>query len=48
VGAAGTTAAKLVAGIGNNTATWTPTVSFALISSQVAGTYSGTITHSVV
>jgi hypothetical protein len=35
------------AGVGNNTVSWNPTVSFTLLPSQVAGTYSGTITHSV-
>ena len=35
------------AGVGNNTVTFNPTVSFTLLPSQVAGTYSGTITHSV-
>jgi hypothetical protein len=35
------------AGVGNNTVTWNPTLTFALQASQVAGTYSGTITHSV-
>jgi len=34
-------------GVGNNTVTWDPTVTFTLLPSQVAGTYSGTITHSV-
>ena len=34
-------------GTGNNTVTWNPTISFTLLPSQVAGTYSGTITHSV-
>ena len=35
------------AGVGNNTVTWNPTVTFTLLPSQVAGTYTGTITHSV-
>ena len=35
------------AGIGNNTVTFTPSVTFTLLASQVAGAYSGTITHSV-
>jgi hypothetical protein len=35
------------AGVGNNTVTWTPTLSFSLLASQVAGTYTGTVTHSV-
>jgi hypothetical protein len=34
-------------GIGNNTVQWTPTLTFALQDTQVEGTYSGTITHSV-
>jgi hypothetical protein len=32
---------------GNDSATWNPTITFTLLSSQVAGLYSGTITHSV-
>lgn len=32
---------------GNNTAAWNPTLTFTLLASQVAGTYTGTITHSV-
>jgi hypothetical protein len=36
------------AGMGNNSATWNPTLSFTLLSTQVSGTYTGTITHSVV
>lgn len=32
---------------GNNTAAWNPTLTFTLLPSQVAGTYTGTITHSV-
>lgn len=35
------------AGVGNNTVTFDPTITFTLLPSQVAGTYSGTITHSV-
>ena len=35
------------AGTGNNTVTWDPAITFTLLPSQVAGTYSGTITHSV-
>lgn len=34
-------------GVGNNTVRWNPTVTFTLQTAQVAGTYSGTITHSV-
>ncbi|MEV8631650.1 hypothetical protein AB0395_08335 [Streptosporangium sp. NPDC051023] len=41
------TAFTLAAGTGNNTATWNPTISVALSASAVAGTYTGTITHSV-
>lgn len=40
------TAASYV-GVGNNTATWNPTLTFTLLSSQVAGLYTGTVTHSV-
>lgn len=32
---------------GTNSATWNPTLTLTLLSSQVAGTYTGTITHSV-
>lgn len=39
--------ASLWAGAGNNTVTWNPTLVFTLKPSQVAGTYQGTITHSV-
>ena len=36
------------AGVGGiNAVTWNPTVTFTLLNSQVAGTYRGTITHSV-
>ena len=34
-------------GIGNNTVSWSPTLTFALKPSQVRGTYTGTVTHSV-
>lgn len=34
-------------GTGNNIVTWNPTLTFTLSPSQVAGTYSGTVTHSV-
>jgi hypothetical protein len=44
---AGVTAASLTAGVGNNTASWNPTLTFTLLSTQVAGVYDGTITHSV-
>ena len=37
----------LSAGVGNNTATWNPTLLVAVPSSAVAGTYTGTVTHSV-
>jgi hypothetical protein len=39
---------KWTVGIGNNSATWNPTLSFTLQGSQVAGTYSGTVSHSVI
>jgi hypothetical protein len=35
------------AGVGNNHVSWTPSLTFTLLPSQVAGTYSGTINHSV-
>ncbi|HUQ62128.1 MAG TPA: hypothetical protein VM121_00050 [Acidimicrobiales bacterium] len=35
------------AGVGNNSATWNPTLTFTLGAQQVAGTYTGTVTHSV-
>ena len=35
------------AGTGSNSVSWDPTVTFTLSPSQVAGTYTGTITHSV-
>lgn len=41
------TAATWTGAIGNNTATWNPTITFTLSASQVAGVYNGTITHSV-
>jgi hypothetical protein len=34
-------------GSGANSATWNPTIAFTLLSSQVAGKYTGQITHSV-
>lgn len=43
--AAGATVA--FAGSGSNTVTWNPTLAFTLLVSQAAGTYEGTITHSV-
>jgi hypothetical protein len=43
----GVAGVALTAGIGNNTASWNPTITFTLGASQVAGTYSGTITHSL-
>jgi hypothetical protein len=33
--------------VGNNSATWNPTITIALPAAAVAGTYTGTITHSV-
>ncbi|MEU1286968.1 hypothetical protein [Kitasatospora sp. NPDC005856] len=35
------------AGVGDNTATWDPTISVALPAGAVGGTYTGTLTHSV-
>lgn len=32
---------------GNSSTTWNPTLTFTLLASQVAGTYTGTVTHSV-
>jgi hypothetical protein len=32
---------------GNSSTTWNPTLTFTLASSQVAGTYSGTVTHAL-
>lgn len=46
MGTAGTGAAWTV-GSGNNSAAWNPTLTFTLLSSQVTGTYTGTVTHSV-
>jgi hypothetical protein len=34
-------------GVGDNTATWTPTIDVAVPGTAVTGTYTGTITHSV-
>jgi hypothetical protein len=42
------TAAAWTAGVGNNTQVWNPQLSFTLLPTQVAGTYSGTINHSVL
>jgi hypothetical protein len=36
------------AGVGVNSAQWNPTVAFTLLPDQVAGTYRGTITHTLV
>lgn len=41
------TGASWIGAAGNNTAAWNPTLTFTLLSSQVVGTYTGTITHSV-
>jgi hypothetical protein len=40
-------ASNFVGVAGNNSATWNPTLTLSLLASQVAGTYTGTITHSV-
>lgn len=39
--------AATYAGQGNNSATWNPTLTFTLGAQQVAGLYTGTVTHSV-
>ncbi len=44
---AGKTAYSLTAGVGNNSTTWAPTLVVKVPSTAVAGSYSGTITHSV-
>jgi hypothetical protein len=44
---AGRTAFSAASVIGNNTATWNPTVIINIPSAAVAGAYSGTVTHSV-
>jgi hypothetical protein len=41
------TAFSLTAGVGNNSASWNPTILVNAPASAVAGTYTGTITHSV-
>ena len=41
------TAGSWTAGTGNNQVSWNPTLTFTLRTDQVAGTYSGTVTHSV-
>jgi len=41
------TAFSLTAGVGDNSATWDPTLTVAVPAAAVAGTYTGTITHSV-
>lgn len=42
-----TRTAGVWAGTGSNTVTWNPSLTFSLLASQVAGTYTGTVTHSV-
>jgi len=46
LGSAGT-GASYTGAAGNSSTTWDPTLTFTLLSSQVAGTYTGTINHSV-
>ncbi|HVM28657.1 MAG TPA: hypothetical protein VM433_13430 [Mycobacteriales bacterium] len=41
------TAFRLLTGIGNNSVTWNPTLIVNVPATAVAGTYSGTVTHSV-
>ena len=45
--APGLVAFTLTAGVGNNSATWNPTLVVAVPAAAVAGTYTGTVTHSV-
>ena len=45
--APGLVAFTLTLGVGNNTATWNPTLQVAVPAAAVAGTYTGTVTHSV-
>jgi hypothetical protein len=41
------TAFSLTAGVGSNSATWNPTIIVSVPAAAVAGSYTGTITHSV-
>jgi len=41
------TAFRLTLGVGNNSASWDPTIQISVPSAAVTGTYTGTITHSV-
>ena len=41
-------AAAWTLGVGNNTQVWNPQLSFTLLPTQVAGTYSGIVNHSVL
>ena len=41
------TAGSHTGAAGNSSTAWNPTLTFTLLSSQVAGTYTGTVTHSV-
>lgn len=41
------TGASWTGAAGNSTAAWNPTLVFTLLSSQVAGTYTGTVSHSI-
>jgi hypothetical protein len=43
----GPTTMSLTAGVGNNSATWNPTISITPAANAVTGLYSGTVTHSV-
>lgn len=45
--AATASSAATYVGEGNNSASWNPTLTFTLGAQQVAGTYTGTVTHSV-
>lgn len=46
-GAVPGTAASYTGAAGNSSTTWNPMLTLTLLSSQVAGTYTGTVTHSV-
>jgi hypothetical protein len=43
----GLTAFSLTGGVGNNAATWNPTLVVSIPSAAVVGTYTGTVTHTV-
>lgn len=47
VGTLAAGATVVYVGSGSNTVTWNPTLAFTLLATQSAGTYKGTVTHSV-